>query len=199
MEAVWTKIQVYGGSAYTRLDLKMFMDVKDATQYPKLKGRGGQVKSLVEPLLRAWNDFMDQADAHDVRVRDLLEALLKISDIIGQTSKAIFMPEEDCQGLMETIEVFLALYTELGVRADDEFDFLFPGVPKLHWLWHMGFRAVWLHVRRVACWLDEDYMKFVKKLAASCSYGMKRHMVPHKLMTKYRQSLGLKEKGWVRG
>ena len=47
-------------------------------------------------------------------------------------------------------------------------------------------RSMFLHPRRVACWLDEDYMKHVKTLALFSCRGRSRHTVAHGFMDRYR-------------
>lgn len=48
---------------------------------------------------------MDRSVEMEENVLKLLEALLQISDIIGQSAQQNFMPEHDCLALVQTIEI----------------------------------------------------------------------------------------------
>ena len=194
MADVWGSIVDSGGSLYTNMVVKFFVDErKPKTSWPKLKGRGAQVKSLVGPLLQTWARYMDKAVVFDVKVCECLELLLEISDLVDLTAKQTFMPEQDCIKLLQCVEALLDLYTWLGLRSDEAGDCLFSAAPKLHWLWHMAYRSIYLHPRRVSCWLDEDYMKHIKRLASSATNGVARHLVPRQVVEKYRQSMAFWE------
>ena len=60
---------------YTSMELKYFVNPSNPRRsYPKLKGRGAQVKSLVAPLLQLWNRFHHRRDAFDRKVLECLES-----------------------------------------------------------------------------------------------------------------------------
>ena len=86
---------------------------------------------------------------------------------------------------------FLGFYTHAGLLADREGLCLFSAVPKLHWAWHWMSRSRWIHPRRVACWLDEDFMKHCKILAGYATRGTAKHKVPCYFMLRYSKALAL--------
>eukprot|EP00959_Pyramimonas_sp_CCMP1952_P458972 9477495-Pyramimonas_sp.AAC.1 len=61
---------------------------------------------------------------------------------------------------------------------------LFTPAPKLHWLWHMSFRAKHLSIRRGATFIDEDFVKHMKKIGGRSVSGTKMHMVPNTAVEK---------------
>ena len=68
---------------------------------------------------------------------------------------------------------------------------LFSVVPKLHWMWHMGFKAKFLNPRRGATFIDEDFVKHMKKVAGKGVSGTPMHLVPSVVTKKYRWGLTL--------
>ena len=195
MLRVWARIQHYGGSKYKYLGIKTFINPRKVNDsYPKLKGRGTQVKSLVLLLLRTWSEYMDTGDPYHCSVQRCLEALLHISDLIDATATQTFMPRTDCIKLREIVGTFLNEYTSLGIQSDHHKDLLFSGVPKLHWLWHLAHRAFWLHPRRVACWLDEDFMQHCRIGVHFSTRGRQRHNVPEGFFKRYRYAQDLEGK-----
>jgi hypothetical protein len=92
-----------------------------------------------------------------------------------------------------SIDDFLRGYTRLGLLADSKGFLLFSAVPKLHWAWHLAQRASFLNPRRVACFIDEDFVKHIKKLASASAPGTALHRIPSKLMGRYRHALSLQE------
>ena len=84
------------------------------------------------------------------------------------------------------VDRMLDHYSWLGLQADRDGHLLFTAAPKLHWLWHFGQRSLFLSPRRSAFFIDEDFMKHMKTIAARCAAGTQLHMVPLSLMPKYR-------------
>jgi len=101
------------------------------------------------------------------------------------------MPPEASSELKIKTDKFLTAYTRAGNLANGKALCLFNAVPKLHWLWHMAVRSAFLHPRRGACFIDEDFVKHMKKIAARCVSGTKQHLAPTKLLLKYRWGVGL--------
>eukprot|EP00959_Pyramimonas_sp_CCMP1952_P461416 9481536-Pyramimonas_sp.AAC.1 len=188
---VWARIQDRGGCIFQSMQLNLFINIKrPMDEYPKLKGRGAQIKSLVAPLLHVWAS-LGLADVFSRPVSSILETLLQRTDLVDASSAAVFMPLGDCVILEAAVDRFLGLYTELGLTADAQGLLLFTAAPKLHWMWHWASRCRYLHPRRPACWLDEDFMKHCKILAGFATRGAPRHKVPCYFVPRYRQALSL--------
>ena len=191
IERVWGIVLAYYTAnqvpcQYSSLTLNSFCNPRaHRTHYPILKGKGAEVKYLTEPLIAAWKEFRRPRNSHDSRVLGALQHVLAIQDIIGLWSDELLMPEEDVHTLRNEIDKFLADYTYLGLQADARHQCLFSAVPKLHYLWHLGNQAMWLSLRRSACWIDEDFVGIMKRLAARCTASAELHRVPMMMMTKY--------------
>ena len=172
---------------YSTLTISSFIDPnKPRAHYPKLKGRGAEAKWLVGALLHAMRTIRRAGDAIDLRMITALEHLLEMQRILDAHKYDCFFPVEVARDFRGVVDQFLADYTWLGVQADRLHLFLFSGVPKLHWLWHMAHRAHYLNPRRAACFIDEDFVGRVKKIAVRCTAASALHRVPTYVMQKYR-------------
>ena len=174
---------------FSNLDLKSFCNPdKHDKAFPHLKGRGAEVKWLVEPIANVWKKHK-RTNTHDNRVLAALIALLAIIRTIDEYAHEMVYPRGVPQVFMKQIEEFLKQYNWLADQADARKDLLFSNVPKLHVCWHLGDRAKYLSTRRGACFIDEDYQRHLKILAQSCAHGTPLHQIFVSMMFKYRWAL----------
>ena len=124
-------------------------------------------------------------------VKVLLENLAQIQNILSDYKHDLFLPPRTAALLRKTPDAFLMYYTRLGNACDAKGRLLFNAVPKLHWLWHMAARSRYLNPRRAATFIDEDFVKQLKRICAKCVAGTQQHFVPRRLMLKYRWGVGL--------
>ncbi len=79
MDAVWTMISNHYSRnktpcQFTSLRLGSFCDLdKPNGAYPKLKGRGAEVKDLVHPIIEVWRHYMDGSARGDKLALEMLE------------------------------------------------------------------------------------------------------------------------------
>ena len=180
-----------GGCQFTTLGLSSFINIDNwKTEYPRLRGRGAEVKGLASPLKVVWQRLaVGSPYRQDVaRALGLLEDLHKILD---ENSASVHLPLDEAGKFVQATDGFLATYTALGHMADRQGHLLFSAVPKLHWLWHMAARAAYINPRRVACFLDEDFVRHMKRLASHCTAGTQLHNVPNSVLAKYRWAVYL--------
>ena len=147
---------------FTSMSLRSFKPEKQATKskFPKLSSKGAECKHLLKPLLRVWGEY-SRKTAHDDKVSSTLVTLDKMQDILDDYSTECFLPVPVSEKFKQLTDDFLAGYTWLGLRADERGQFLFTAAPKLHYLWHLAASSVFLSPRRVACFIDEDFVKFM--------------------------------------
>ncbi len=102
------------------------------------------------------------------------------------TKVMLFFPIDKAIDFRDVMDTFLGCYTYLGNAANASDMLCFSAVPKLHWAWHLAYRAFWLNPRRVACFLDEDFVKYMKHFAGRCGCSTQLHRVPLFMFQKYR-------------
>ena len=172
---------------YTNVSVKSFCDEsKPSGHYPKLKGKGAEVKGLVEPLGLVWAELMDSTHEDHKLIEIGLQQTLQIQQTIDASAHDFFLPPADVVLLQTSVHEFLRVYTELGHSADRGNLLLFNMTHKFHVLWHLGQRASFLCPRRGACLIDEDYVGRIKEVAQACSAGTQLHQIPGKVLQKVR-------------
>ena len=197
MDAVWDALVIEykkfpNRTQFSSISLSSFVTVKKAaTEYPRLKGRGCEVKNLVAPLLSVFPQFARRRDAHDAKVVEALSALLRVQDTLDEYKGDCFLPCAVALQFRVDMDIFLSAYTHLGVQADARSSLLFSAVPKLHWAWHLAHRAMYLNPRRAACFIDEDFVKHMKTLGTRCTASTPLHKVVPAMMVKYTYGVGL--------
>ena len=172
---------------YSNFSLSSFCDpTRPRAHYPKLKGRGAEVKCLVGVMAVVWEDLRDPAEPDHSLISAMLCHLVGIHSVIDEFAQSFFLTREASGKLTQRVADFLSVYTQLAHNADGRGDLLWNLTIKFHWLWHFGQRCHYLSPRRGACLIDEDFVGKVKKVAAACAAGTKLHFIPAKVLDKMR-------------
>lgn len=191
MRRIWALIcEFYTANAstnqYSNLLLSFFTDPANPGQhYPKLKGRGGEVKHLGPAVLYAWVQLIAEQSEQDQWVISALQAQCRISEVLDEDSHALFLTPQSWASLIGAIDQFLLHYNRLARWADMNDLLLFNAPAKFHWLWHFGQAAKYSHPRRGACWIDEEFVGQIKNVARRCSAGTKLHAIANKVLEKH--------------
>lgn len=200
MQTIWAAIvEQYNlggtGTPFTSLGISSFTEpARWRLEFPRLKGKGSETKGLVAPVLAVWQQHCEP-DEHDRTMTAALVALDGLQQILDESSSDMFLSSGGSERFRQSIDDFLRAYTWLGVQADRRGDLLFSAVPKLHWLWHLSHRSQFLHPRRAACFIDEDFVKHMKTLGAKCTASVPLHEVPSKMMNRYGWAMRLQALG----
>ena len=119
----------YGG-----LRLSNFIDPENPHKaYPKLKGRGGEVKDLVRPLLLVWRELMTKGNQEHRMIEAMFENHLDLQTILHQYRKEAFLPPAVAKQVQVGMDAFLMRYSILAKGADKRKELLWATVPKHHW------------------------------------------------------------------
>ena len=192
MKSVWHDVdELYSGLGvpcrFSNITLSSFVDPDKAhSTYPKLRGKGAEIKDLVAPLLEVWKTHQRPGHGEDAHVRRMLSHQAKLQNLLSDTAAEPFLSEADAKQVMQCIEEVLRCYTLLANAADITNKVLWSITPKFHWLWHLGDRARLLHPRRGNCMIDEDFAGAIKQIVQSCAAGTESWKVPAALVDKYR-------------
>ena len=168
MALVWKELGIASqelGSActYTNLTIASFCDAdRPHAAYPKLKGKGAEVKDLADPLLKVW------AKLEDNIVLQMLQHQCAIQQALTINSLANLLTEADSQDLCVHIDGVLMAYTVLANTADREGYLRWNITPKFHMLWHLGERSKNLNPRRGNTMMDEGFVGGGKDSAIVC-------------------------------
>ena len=177
---------------FSFFNASMFHDpARPKSVYPRLKGRGMEVKHVVAPILKIFQRFAHgrppaARDADDVLILDILRQLVFIQHTFDAHSTAYLLPRADTDKVLAACDKFLAGYARLHNRAKANGDLLWHTIPKCHTFWHMCDRAKYAHPRLGNCCLDEDWVGKVKRIVVASAAGTALHRIPNKVMSKMR-------------
>lgn len=175
---------------YSNLTLSSFCDPKKPkAEYPKLKGRGAEVKDLMPCLLAVWDAFSDSITYEYDIVRSMLVHQVELQRLLSEYSTDLFLTVPASTSVQMHVDQILHCYTHLANRADrvagDE-GLLWNVTPKFHWWWHWARRAIFLNPRKGNCFIDEDFVGGIKEIVARSTSGTTMELVPGKVMEKYQ-------------
>ena len=139
--------------------------------YPKLKGKGAEIKYVVRAIASAWDHFRHDDTYEYETVRQLLSRQCEVQDILSDHSGNLFLPVAAAERFKKVVDDVLRLYTVLANKADGEGLLLWSVVPKHHWLWHLASKSALLNPRAGCCMVDEDYVGQIKHIVASSVTG----------------------------
>ena len=117
-------------------------------------------------------------------VQKALEHQCEIQEILTAFADSAFLPEPVDAHVFSLVKEFLGEYSLLANEADRRGDLLFSVVPKHHYYWHLGRRALYMNPRRGNCMIDEDYVGTIKTVVHSAVHGTEAHLVPSRVMEK---------------
>jgi len=201
MASLWDQIsRCYSdmgiSTQHTNLSIGSFCNAeKPNGHYPKLKGKGAEVKGLTLVLCKVWNDNMIPDNEEHKLIAEAIDAQSSLACIIDDYASDLFLPPEKAVEFQRHVINFLSQYSELCHIADARGDLLWNMTTKFHWLFHLGQRAHYLCPRRGACWIDEDYINKCKEVAQACSAGTPLHKIPSRMVEKMRWGLSLMHDG----
>lgn len=197
MATVWAKLcssykKRKTTTQYSSLTLSSFiLPEQPKKHYPKLKGKGAEVKDLVLPVLDVWQEFMDSRTAHDKHVLAALQAQADLQALLSEHAEAAVLPKQAVLKFQRAMLRMLQEYSVLANIADRNGDLLFAVLPKHHWAFHISEHAAFVNPRKGNTMIDEDFVGRMKTIVAACVAGTKPHAVPEKVVLKYRLGMRL--------
>ena len=153
--------------------------------YPKLKGKGAEVKDLMEPMLLVWQQFMRPGNKEDKHVLSALQCMCHLQSILSEHKGQPFLPMTIAKRFTGLVNRFLQDYSLLANYADENSKLLFNVVPKHHALYHLGQRSQFLNPRLGNTMIDEDFVGICKDIVAACANGTEGHLIPARFLEKY--------------
>lgn len=171
---------------FSSLTLKSFVDPsRHRADYPRLRGRGMEVKYALNPILSAYKCFKRVGNAEDAATIVVLEIMSEIQAIFDEHSSGYFIPPDDAERVLGLADDLLEQYAILHNLSSGRGDLLFKVIPKNHVFWHLCFRCRFAHPRLGNTCLDEDYVRRIKKIVAMSASGLALHAIPNKVVDKF--------------
>ena len=191
LQAVWQEVQAEyrrrsTPTQLTNMKIRTFTDPDQwASTYPKLRAKAAETKDLVRPLAFVWDRFCTPGDVDHSRISQMLHTLVELQQVLHDNKEKAILPLSEAIRFRRLVKSFLKDYSLMANAADREHVCLFSMVPKCHWLWHLGERALWINPRRSCCLLDEDFVGRMKGVVSSCSVGTALLIIQSKVAEQY--------------
>ena len=190
VETVWSMMREYYTehgvtSQFTSFSLNSFTDPeKHCSNYPRLKGRGYEIKSALLPLAHIFKHFKNRSN-NDEMIMEALEIMIEIDGTFDTYVDDWFLPDFASSRVLVLADCFLERYAALHNAFTLTGDLLFHTLPKHHVFWHLCYRSKFEHPRLGNTALDEDFVGRVKEIVQGSSSGVPLHGIPSKVLTKF--------------
>ena len=157
--------------ARTLRKLTMFVKKRD---FPKLRGKAGQIRGLGDAMIAMWKRYGDLHTRDGIRIKLLLEPSLQCDEILDSHSPADgywALPPPNAAELVRKQRLLGQLYVQLSESYAAQEVRVFNMSAKLHYCLHSALWADKLHPHLVWRWRGEDLMGRISTLISSCVSG----------------------------
>ena len=192
MHGIWTDINEFYKehkvvTQYSNLKIGSF---HEPGQFPKLKGKGAEVKDLVAPLAHVWNEKTRGSNDRSHRwISRMLEHQLIAQRILHDYRDPTFLPVQSAIDFAQAIGGIHLMWSLVANDSDTKGLNIWNTPTKLHYLHHLGEKAMFLNPRKGNTMLEETYMGVCKTLAKSCLHCTNDVNMPKAFMDKYLWAL----------
>lgn len=192
MQSIWAKIcDFYTNhkilTQYSNLEIGSFYQ---ANQFPKLKGKGAEVKDLVAPLAHVWKtSTRGSHDRSHTWTTRMLEQHLIAQQILHDHRDPTFLSVQAAVDFATAIGEVLLMWSVVANHTDKKGLNIWNTPTKLHYLHHLGEKAKFLNPRKGNTMVEETFMGVAKLIAKSCTNGTDDLNMPKAFMDKYRWAL----------
>lgn len=170
---------------------------KPSSAYPKLKGKAGELRHIGWPLFDAWSRHMDSDNDVHQSIALALRCSARAEDILDENHTVCVMPEECSNQLKNVILDFLCLFQFLHRHFSDlnPAMLLFSVTIKAHMLAHSALTAHHLSPVFGWCFMGEDFMRLMRKLAGACCRGNAPAQATRKLTDRWTRAVDVSLRG----
>jgi len=197
MTLVWQCVERYyvsnpSGERYSNMKLSMFTDpASPKSAFPKLKGKGAEIRALTPALHVVWCKYMKRKDPQHEQIATALASSVKIDKIMEESRHLSALPADSAKEFKAMVFSFLILQNALGKWYPKKELKLFLVTPKSHFLAHVALTAQYINPRLGFCFQGEDYMGKMKAIASLSARGNSVYQVSGKTVAKYCRALQL--------
>jgi hypothetical protein len=171
----------------------MFCDASSPTshklKFPKLKGKAGEISGVMLCILDVWEQVADMTLTEHIQIKTLLRCCCQMEWIMETHrdddvwSNGVSAEFKQCVfGYNELLNSLCKFYGRRGEKSMK----LFNTVPKNHYLAHIALAAKYINPRLAWCYMGEDFMQKIRRIAGGCMRGNDGIKAGAKLMLNYR-------------
>ena len=193
LQAYWQAHPSTSTTKYQQLSIAMFCKTRTPyAQFPKLRGRAAEVKSLGPALLHVWSESMNPASTQHRQIRLLLKTSCRLEDMLDEHRELVCYPEPIAREFEGHTWSYCRLLNALSADFASSGQRLFDLTIKAHMLIHCARQSRNLNPRMTWCYSGEDFMHKIRTLAGSCLVGTKPWKYGTKFVKQYLVGLAMR-------
>ena len=198
MANVWTEIaKLYEDqqttSQFPWLGLTSFIaDEKSPhADFPKLRGKGAQLRHLMPILAVIWKRHMRRDNSKDMHVERMLDHLVRFYKCLDHKNAMgvhpFHLPMSIALKMLNNVQNVLLHYSWLSEQSLSQVPARFKWniVTKFHYFWHLAKQAQDINPRMAWCYANEDFVGKIAVIGMSCRHGQVAAWRSNSLMMKY--------------
>ena len=191
LATIWSSIKTFyraNGTKTQFQNMKLTM-FQNPGKFPRLKGRGAEIRHLGPALLHVFCEHMVADNRQHRQIKLALELNVRIESIFDDFALEYALPPHASASLLEACYGVTCLVTLLGRHFHEQGVFLFNFTIKSHYLLHIGLISKYMSPRLGWCYKGEDFMQVMKRIIAASCRGTSPAQITTKVMRKYVQGL----------
>jgi hypothetical protein len=190
VERLWVAIQKHydlTGTTKRLANLTVGMLGGKGAVFPSLACKANESRHLVKPMLSLLREMNkgDRASLHRLRAYECLDEAC----MIVNSTPEFFLNDRQWQNLWRSANEFVLHYNWLTNYSIERGASRYSPAYKVHAFLHICQYAKHLHPRASWCYVYEDFIGRIKRLAVSSARGTSMHRLPRKVVAQYLVAL----------
>lgn len=189
---VWKDIREYYNAHKTPSrfrTMKVSMFQRKDPQYPKLRGKGAEIKWLAGPMLSVWEKYQNNNLQIHKQIHSYLQLNFELEETLNRYKEDMALPPDVAAYFENTCTAMLLVLSAVAEHFLAEK--LFSLTQKAHFCQHISMMSRFVSPRLTWCFTGEDMQKRMSHLCKACVQGQQPSQSVLKLITRYRLGLHL--------
>ena len=167
--------------------MKYFVKIEGPhSEYPLMSKaiKAAQQRCLVPVILELMESDYDDGTPERKWRTECLKYLSKYYEIIE--GGGMFLTTAEYEALEKAVEKTLIFYGALASKAMTDSKYKWSTVNKHHFFFHLGRGARWINPRVQWCYMAEDFMRHISKVASAIMVGSNIRIFSKKVSARWR-------------
>lgn len=168
---------------------RLSMFLRAAGKFPKLRGKGSEIRHFGKALLSLWSKEMNVHLSLRKKILLMLQLNVELEDTITEFKEEFSFPPGIAQRFEEACSQMLLLLTQIAEHYLQEDIKYFDITSKCHMVQELAIMSKCISPRVVWVFAGEDQMQKMQSIAQTCTRGNKVPQQSVKLCRHYRLAL----------